>query len=217
MFSSYVDVIFRLCSCAVFWVCARVCAEYIYIYIYIYGISDAPAPRSAPTFFLMRRLHFLCVWSFLNAIMPLYMQAIFFSLSISLIFPLCSPHIFYVLSGHSLDRPAPVIPIVSWLVISFTFPLPPLILPIYFQNVTCARSAPVTFFEVVLAPYFSLYCSDVLLFFLMIPIFVLDIVPTALSICLTFSIIVLQCSRTALGDCSSFSYSFHYYSLLTGD
>ena len=95
------------------------------IYIYIYGISDASAPRSAPTFFLMRRLHFLCVWSFLNAIMPLYMQAIFFSLSISLIFPLCSPHIFYVLSGHSLDRPAPVIPIVSWLVISFTFPLPP--------------------------------------------------------------------------------------------
>ena len=169
MFSSYVDVIFRLCSCAVFWACARTCA----LYIYIYGISDAPAPRSAPTFFLMRRLHFLCVWSFLNAIMPLYMQAIFFSLSISLIFPLCSPHIFYVLSGHSLDRPAPVIPIVSWLVISFIFPLPPLILPIYFQNVTCARSAPVTFFEVVLAPYFSLYCSDVLLFFLMNPIFVL--------------------------------------------
>ena len=135
---------------------------------YIYGISDASAPRSAPTFFLMRRSHFLCVWSFLNAIMPLYMQAIFFSLSISLIFPLCSPHIFYVLSGHSLDRPAPVIPIVSWLVISFTFPLPPLILPIYFQNVTCARSAPVTFFEVVLAPYFSLYCSDVLLFFLIL-------------------------------------------------
>ena len=93
--------------------------------IYIYGISDASAPRSAPTFFLMRRSHFLCVSSFLNAIMPLYMQAIFFSLSISLIFPLCSPHIFYVLSGHSLDRPAPVIPIVSWLVISFTFPLPP--------------------------------------------------------------------------------------------
>ena len=118
------------------------------IYIYIYGISDASAPRSAPIFFLMRRLHFLCVWSFLNAIMPLYMQAIFFSLSISLIFPLCSPHIFYVLSGHSLDRPAPVIPIVSWLVISFIFPFPPLILPIYFQNVTCARSAPVTFFEV---------------------------------------------------------------------
>ena len=96
-----------------------------YIYIYIYGISDASAPRSAPTFFHMRRSHFLCVSSFLNAIMPLYMQAIFFSLSISLIFPLCSPHIFYVLSGHSLDRPAPVIPIVSWLVISFTFPLPP--------------------------------------------------------------------------------------------
>ena len=126
-----------------------------YIYIYIYGISDAPAPRSAPTFFHMRRSHFLCVSSFLNAIMPLYMQAIFFSLSISLIFPLCSPHIFYVLSGHSLDRPAPVIPIVSWLVISFTFPLPPpLILPIYVQNVTCARPAPVTFFEVVLAHYF---------------------------------------------------------------
>ena len=31
MFSSYVDVIFRLCSCAVFWVCARVCALYIYM------------------------------------------------------------------------------------------------------------------------------------------------------------------------------------------
>ena len=133
MFSSYVDVIFRLCSCAVFWVCARVCA------LYIYGISDAPAPRSAPTFFLRRRLRFLCVWSFLNAIMPLYMQAIFFSLSISLIFPLCSPHIFYVLSGHSLDRPAPVIPIVCWLVISFTFPLPP---PLYFQYISKTRPAP---------------------------------------------------------------------------
>ena len=37
----------------------------------------------------------------------------------------CSPHVFYVLSGHSLDRPAPVIPIVSWLLISFIFPLSP--------------------------------------------------------------------------------------------
>ena len=107
------------------------------------------------------------------------------------------------------------------LFLGWWFPLPFLYPPPYASNicpnVTCARPAPVTFFEVVLAPYFSLYCSDVLLFFLMVSIFVLDIVPTALSICLMFSIMFLQCSRTALGDCSSFSYIFHYYSLLTGD
>ena len=43
------------------------------------------------------------------------------------------------------------------------------------------------------------------------------IIPTVLAICLTFSIISLKCSRTALGDCSSFSYIFQYYSILTGD
>ena len=145
------------------------------------------------------------------------MQAIFFSLSISLIFPLCSPHIFYVLSGHSLDRPAPVIPIVSWLVISFTFPLPAPYTSNIFPKRDLRQVCTSHFFEVVLAPYVSYMFLDVLIFGIMLTLFVLDIIPTVLSICLTFSIIFLQCSRTALGDCSSFSYIFHYYSLLTGD
>ena len=186
-------MLFFVCVLVLFFGSAPGSAPYIYIYIYIYMAFRMHLRRGLRQLFFSCAVCISCVcWSFLNAIMPLYMQAIFFSLSISLIFPLCSPHIFYVLSGHSLDRPAPVIPIVSWLVIFFTFPLP----PPYASNIcpkrdlrqACASHFLLRWCWLLIFPYivpmfcyFSLYCSDV------------------------------PC------DCSSFSYIFHYYSLLSGD
>ena len=143
--------------CIDFLICAPICALYIYIYMaFRIGLRrDLRRDFVSCIFYISCSCHAFCM-----QFMPLLMQANHFFHSTK-----CTR-----VTYGSLDWSAPVTPIVSWLVISCIFPYgPPLIFPIYFQTVTCARAAPVTFWKVLLAPYFPYIFLDFFILALMFP------------------------------------------------